>query len=137
MVAVAARLPRAPRWCLGVVDYRRRLVPLVDLAARLGLRAPRDEAQLVDGHIVLVEDRVGLVGYATDEVRELVDEEAEPVDATGGAAASARAAGLVRTSAGGMAPVLDPASLLTARGRRALTLALRDAASATRPGEVG
>src|SRR3954466_14758971 len=84
MVAMAARLPRAPRHCLGVVDHHGRLVPVFDLGARLGLQTPRDDEGLVDGHVILVDDEALArtsaapdarvrVGYAVDEVRELIE----------------------------------------------------------------
>jgi len=41
MVAPASALPRVPRYCIGAADYHGQLVPMIDLAARLGLCAPR------------------------------------------------------------------------------------------------
>lgn len=73
MVAPMSRLPRAPRYCIGAVNYHGRLVPLLDLGARLGLCSPRTVNELVDGRIVLCEDRDGLLGYAVDDVSELTD----------------------------------------------------------------
>lgn len=73
MVAPMARLPRAPRYCIGAVDYHGRMVPLLDLGARLGLCSPRLVDELIDGRIVLCEDRDGLLGYAVDDVSELTD----------------------------------------------------------------
>mgnify|MGYP000252241742 CR=1 FL=1 len=68
VVAPAAPLLRAPRYCLGAVDYHGQLVPLIDLAARLGLRAPRTVLDLPEGRIVMLQGRVGLVGYLVEEV---------------------------------------------------------------------
>lgn len=73
MVAPMARLPRSPRYCIGAVDYHGKLVPLLDLSARLGLCSPRAVNELVDARIVLCEDRDGVLGYVVDDVSELTD----------------------------------------------------------------
>lgn len=123
MVAMAARLPRAPRHVLGVVDCRGRLVPVIDLGARLGLCPPRDVLALADGHVVVLHDRVGAVGYAVDEVRELSEAAPEPLDAAGGPRAALVPAA-IRLGDGSLAPLLDPPALLTARARHGLRQAL-------------
>ena len=123
MVAMAARLPRAPRHVLGVVDCRGRLVPVIDLGARLGLCAPRDELGLADGHVLVVRDRVGAVGYAVDEVRELSEAAVEPLGRAGDARAALVGAA-IRLGDGSLAPLLDPPALLTARARHGLQQAL-------------
>jgi purine-binding chemotaxis protein CheW len=129
MVAVAARLPRAPRHALGVVDCRGRLVPLVDLGARLGLCKPRGEAALVDGHVLVVKDPLGAVGYAVDEVSELVESAPEPFGGTS-TALGAMVRGAIRLADGELVPLLDPAALLTARARNALATAMTKLAEA-------
>jgi chemotaxis signal transduction protein len=115
MVATSAKLPRAPRHCLGVVDCRGRLLPLFDLGARLGITPPRSEPQLVDGHIVLVEDRVGQVCFAVDELRELVDSAPESLSSAD-AALGRLVLGAVRCADGQLAPLLG--SLRTTEARR-------------------
>jgi chemotaxis signal transduction protein len=80
MVALAAVLPRAPRYCLGAIDYHGRLVPLLDLPARLGLCAPRRPLVLLDARVVLIEDRHQLLGYAVDEVNELTSRPVLPLE---------------------------------------------------------
>jgi purine-binding chemotaxis protein CheW len=125
MVAIAARMPRAPRFCLGVVDVRGRLVPLFDLAARLGILPPRNEAALVDAHVVMVRDSVGEVGFAVDEVYELTDNAVEPLAAHGGATSlGPLAVGAVRASDGRLAPVVEDGALLSVLARRDLRAAL-------------
>lgn len=131
MVAVAARLPRAARYALGVVDLRGALLPLVDLSARLGLSAARDERALADGHVLVVHDGMGLVGYAVDQVTELSDAPVEPL----GAARHALGAfirGAVRLADGALVPVLQPSLLLTARARYDLQAALTQLAPEAR-----
>jgi chemotaxis signal transduction protein len=108
---------------LGLVDCRGRLVPVVDLGARLGLCAPRDELALANGHVLLVRDRLGAVGYAVDEVRELSEGAREPLLPTGDARAGLVSA-TIRLYDGSLAPLLDPPALLTARARHGLRQAL-------------
>jgi chemotaxis signal transduction protein len=107
MVAVAARLPRAPRYCLGAIDYHGRLVPLIELGARLGLCAPRRVEELVESRVILVEDRprdleapspapaapTGITGFVVDDVYELTDRPLAPLTAD-----AQRFGGLVRGS---------------------------------------
>jgi len=87
MVALASRLPRAPRYCLGAIDYHGRLVPLIELGSRLGLCAPHPVEELVDSRVVLIEERSGhserLLGYVVDGVSELSDRPPSPLDADG------------------------------------------------------
>lgn len=96
MVAIAARLPRAPRYCLGAIDYHGRLVPLIDLGARLGLCAPHREDDLVEARVILVEERPQgaadspreglpreLIGYVVDDVYELSDRPLSPLATSG------------------------------------------------------
>jgi purine-binding chemotaxis protein CheW len=123
MVAPAAQLPRAPRTCLGLVDVRGQLVPIFDVGARLGLTPNRSLAQLVDAHVVLVRDPVGLVGHVVDEVRELVEAEPEPLEG-GAATLGAMTQGAVRCSDGSVAPLVDAAGLLTLVARHMLRAAL-------------
>jgi chemotaxis signal transduction protein len=134
MVAVAAELPRAPRHCLGVVDWRGRLVPLFDLGARLGLLPVRSPAELIDAHIVLVQDAVGEVAFVVSEVRELVDHEAEQLAAGGSAPLGRLTVGAVRCSDGRLAALVEEGSLLTLRARQQLRAAL-DALEPARPVE--
>ena len=54
MVAPCAKLLRAPRYVMGIVDFHGQLVPLVDLPARLGLCAPRTPTAMSSGHIVFL-----------------------------------------------------------------------------------
>jgi purine-binding chemotaxis protein CheW len=124
MVAMAAQLPRAPRHCLGVVDCRGRLVPVFDLGARLGITKAREPVALVDAHVLLVRDPVGEVGYAVDEVVELVEQAAEPVPGSGTAATGAITLGAVRGAGGELAPAVSPAALLTVLARHQLRAAL-------------
>ena len=56
MVAPASALPRVPRYCIGAADYHGQLVPMIDLAARLGLCAPRSPGDLIDARMVILSE---------------------------------------------------------------------------------
>jgi purine-binding chemotaxis protein CheW len=124
MAAVSARLPRVPRECLGVLDCRGQLVPLIDLAARLGLCAPRKITALVDGQVVTVEEPLGRVGYAVDGVSELTDEPVESLTAETSPLFGKLVCGAVRARQGQLAPLIDPTLLLTVRARYQIRLAV-------------
>jgi purine-binding chemotaxis protein CheW len=123
MVAVAARPPRSPRYALGMIDYRGRLVPLIDLGAKLGLSPSRSEVDFVDGHVLLVDDAVGLVAYAVDEVHELVESPVEPVT-DDHHSVGAFVSGMVRVSDDVLVPLIDPSMILTVRVRADFLAAL-------------
>lgn len=124
MVAVAARLPRAPRTCLGVVDVRGQLVPIFDLGARLGMTPARGEEELCDAHVVVVRDAAGAVGYVVDEVRELGDGAPVALPAGGSNALGPYTIGAVRCTDGRLAPLVEHGSLLTLVARHMLRASL-------------
>jgi chemotaxis signal transduction protein len=124
MAAIASPLPRAPRSCMGVVDYRGRLVPLFDLAARLGILPPRDQRALVDAHVVVLRDSAGEVGFVVDEVRELSEAPVEELAASAAAGLGRLAIGAVRTADGRVAPLVGEGGLLSLLARKELREAL-------------
>ena len=68
--SVASEVP----WIRGVIGLRGKIIPIFDLAARLGLDAAAEPA----GKIVIVESGAGQVGVIVDEVEEVltVDDDA-------------------------------------------------------------
>jgi purine-binding chemotaxis protein CheW len=126
------RAPRAPFGCLGVLDVRGGLVPLLDTAAMLGLRRPARAdvllRRLVESHVLLVSTAPGTVGLLVDQVVEvgqiadaLTEEEQELLKA------NARTANVVQGLAlahGLRALLLDPAALVGERRARLLTRTL-------------
>lgn len=114
VVAMAAPLLRAPRYCLGTIDYHGQLAPLIDLGARLGLSRARTGMELPEGRILILRGRSGLVGYLTDEVLELWESPllrlpgGEP--ALGGLGGLLR--GMIRHQGDVAIPLLDPFALL-------------------------
>jgi chemotaxis signal transduction protein len=121
--------------CLGLVDWRGRLVPLFDLGARRGITPPRSERQLVDRFLVLVEQLGGPVCCAVDELHELV--ESTPVAlSTGDRAAPGRlVTGAMHCGDGRLAPLIERSALLGVRARQqvAAALELLRANEASRP----
>lgn len=81
MVAPASVLPRVPRYCIGAVDYHGQLVPMIDLAARLGLCAPRRPADLIDARMVILTEQLQNIGL-DEPGADLA--ESQPVDGAGG-----------------------------------------------------
>jgi purine-binding chemotaxis protein CheW len=71
----------AEPWLLGVVSARGAIVPVCDLAVRLGRPAGRAS----DPKIVLVEVEAGRVGLVVDEVAEVLTVDAERIGAVPGA----------------------------------------------------
>jgi purine-binding chemotaxis protein CheW len=95
-------LPRATPAVEGVVDLRGRVVPVIDLRARLGL--PAREVAPTD-HMIVAESAGGPVALRVDRAIDLVRHETEAVSAPG---ATAR---VIRLE-DGLAPMLDLRSLL-------------------------
>jgi len=75
--AVASEAP----WIRGVISLRGKIVPVCDLAARLGLTTERAEK----AKIVIVETDSGTAGVIVDEVEEVLTVESEQLDAVPGA----------------------------------------------------
>jgi purine-binding chemotaxis protein CheW len=71
--AVASDVP----WIRGVISLRGKIVPVCDLASRLGLQTERPE----QAKIVIVETGSGTAGVIVDEVEEVLSVDAEQLDA--------------------------------------------------------
>jgi purine-binding chemotaxis protein CheW len=65
-------------WVIGVISLRGKIVPVVDLAGRLGVSATSDE----DSKIVIVETADQTVGMIVDAVDEVISIEPEQLDST-------------------------------------------------------
>lgn len=128
-------LPRAPFGCVGVVDVRGTIVPVVSLATLTGLAPPpkRDELfeAILRGHLVLCEFQGVSVALLTTRVLDMVDAPVAPL-ATGDVPMWARAAALLQGTVrfgDRVAWALNPAALV-GQGRRALLRRAVGAASA-------
>ena len=94
----------AEPWIRGVISLRGKIVPVYDLALRLGLNA-EDAA---DAKIVIVETETGTAGVVVDEVEEVLTVGAEQLDEVPGAGTDAIDA---------VAKVADQLDVLLAPGR--------------------
>jgi purine-binding chemotaxis protein CheW len=75
-------------WIRGVIGLRGKIIPIYDLAARMGLPAPQEEL----GKIVIVETGTGQAGVVVGDVEEVLtvgEEQLEDIPLTGNAAISA------------------------------------------------
>jgi len=63
------RLPGTPSYMEGVIHVRERIIPVVDLGARLGL--PAGETDAGSGRIVIVDAGGTMVGLQVDAVKEV------------------------------------------------------------------
>ncbi len=77
--AVASDAP----WIRGVISLRGKIVPVCDLAARLGLAAERAD----NAKIVIVETVTGTAGIVVDEVEEVLTVDDAQLDSVPGAGA--------------------------------------------------
>jgi purine-binding chemotaxis protein CheW len=72
-------------WIHGVIGLRGKIIPIYDLAARMGLPAPKEEL----GKIVIVETGTGQAGVVVGDVEEVLtvtEDQLEGVPTTGNAA---------------------------------------------------
>ena len=65
-------------WVRGVISLRGKIVPVYDLAARLGLET---EEQAENGKIVIVETATDMAGVVVDDVEEVLTVEEAQLDA--------------------------------------------------------
>jgi len=71
--SVASQTP----WVRGVINLRGKIVPVCDLALRLGLPTEREES----AKIVIVETEIGTAGVIVDDVEEVLTVEDEQLEA--------------------------------------------------------
>jgi purine-binding chemotaxis protein CheW len=96
-------VPHAPAEVLGVINLRGRVVPVVDLRARISQKRPLPFYQ----HLVIVRAKAGkLLGLAVDEVRDVVTVPEEAIEKPGDIA-GVRSPGVVRIE-DDLVLVLDP-----------------------------
>jgi purine-binding chemotaxis protein CheW len=65
-------------WVIGVISLRGKIVPVVDLAGRLGVSATSDE----ESKIVIVESDAQTVGMVVDAVDEVITIDEDQLDTT-------------------------------------------------------
>jgi purine-binding chemotaxis protein CheW len=129
-VAIVA-LPLAPRWIEGVVNLRGRIVPVIDLRARLGL--PAKSIELTDQLIVAHSDDFP-VALRIDRADDLMRSEATDVADETGAETHGPGAERVAKLSDGLAPILDLRALLSEDEWEALRQALTGASRTAKEG---
>lgn len=86
------RVPDAPANVLGVINLRGRVVPILDLRAKLSSKSPLPAHQ----HLVIVRGRADkLIGLAVDEVRDVITVDTSAIEQPGDVA-GVRSPGVVR-----------------------------------------
>lgn len=103
-------------WMRGVINLRGRLVPVYDLAARLGFEAVAAGDVVEDGaKIVIVETAEELAGVVVDDVVEVLTIGAEQIEDVPGVGADVvRGAASIVKLGDRLVLLLDPADLLAA-----------------------
>ena len=112
----ARPVPNTPEWLLGVIDYQSRVVPILDIRARLEL--PPAEATALT-RIVVFDIEAQWIGVLVDAVKEVMTLERaliEPPPAIFRGLTKEYLTGLLRR-ADGVVIVLDAAKLFTSHER--------------------
>lgn len=86
MVA-ATPLPEAPPWVIGVINFRGRVIPLIEVRSRLG--TPSRDADL-STPIIVVQNAEVAAGLVVDEVLEVLTVPSAALDVPDGADAAGR-----------------------------------------------
>jgi purine-binding chemotaxis protein CheW len=113
-VPVTSRVPGCPRWLAGVVNWRGRVLPVVDPRSLLGVElTPLPSSARL---LVLSVDGVeaGLIGEAVAGLLEAGDTNPEPAPATAAAQTAALVIGVVNDASGPVS-LLDAAAVLRLR----------------------
>jgi purine-binding chemotaxis protein CheW len=127
-VSALTDVPRAPEGILGVLSKRGVVMPVVDLAASIGLRAP-DARMVVDQRILVVGHGDRVCGLRVDRVREVVRlgrARIEEVPPSLGARQAQMLVGLGKAADDRMLILLDMASVLDQLALRAGLQPLND-----------
>ena len=120
------RVPLAPEGLLGLVHLRGRIVPIVDLAGRLGLR--RGAADGTGTHLI-VEAQGDRYGLLVDEMLDVIDIPADRVEHPADAAVAHEAIGGVFAAPGRLVHLLDPERMIQSLVRPRITTPTRHGAS--------
>ncbi len=116
-VGPITRVPATPAWIRGVMNLRGRVLPVVDLAAKLDLpEAPitsRSCIVIVEVDLVSKQIVMGMVVDAVEDVIELAPEEIEPPPAFGTRMHVGYLLGMTRTQEGGLVLVIDADRVLS------------------------
>jgi purine-binding chemotaxis protein CheW len=124
-------IPNVPAWLEGVIDYRGRVVPVIDMRARfeLGAGTRRESARVLI--VVAGDDWIGAIVDGVEEVMSVPRDRLSPPPAFFKGLAKSYLRAIVRPEHedGPVIVVLDAAQLLTARERIVLEQAVAHDAS--------
>ena len=70
-MSMMTRVPNAPRFVVGVVNMRGKVIPIIDLCIRFGL--PATELSNTDRKIIVIEHENKTVGFLVDAVNEVTN----------------------------------------------------------------
>jgi purine-binding chemotaxis protein CheW len=104
-----ARVPLAPDGLLGLVHLRGRIVPIIDLAGRLGI--PRAASGGAGTHLI-VEAGDDSYGLLVDEILDVIDIPVDRIEHPTGAAVSHEAVVGVFAAADRLVHLLDPERMI-------------------------
>lgn len=76
--ASATSLPHSPGYVRGVINLRGTVLPIIDLAHRLGMHAKTDESRNVIIVVATSERTIGLMVDAVSDILTIPDEEMQP-----------------------------------------------------------
>ncbi len=116
-VGPITRVPATPEWIRGVMNLRGRVLPVVDLAAKLDLPAAEITSRscivIVEVDLISEQIAMGMVVDSVDNVIELAPEEIEPPPAFGTRMSAAYLLGVARSEEDGFTLVLNTDRVLT------------------------
>ncbi|MDP2214935.1 chemotaxis protein CheW [Phenylobacterium sp.] len=106
-------LPNAPDYVLGVINLRGAVLPVLNLAARLGLPASEVRASSVVIVVDLVGRTVGLLVDAVSDIINVGEGEIQPAPVIGAASSKGLARGMITTEEG-IITLIDMSGILPA-----------------------
>jgi purine-binding chemotaxis protein CheW len=121
-----ARVPLAPEGVLGLVHLRGRIVPIIDLAGRLGMARAADGRA---GTHLIVEAQGDRYGLLVDEMLDVIDIPADRIEHPTDTAVLHEAVGGVFAAAGRLVHILDPERMIQSLVRQRTPTAARHGAS--------
>jgi len=95
--SAATALPRAPRYIRGVINLRGAVLPIIDLAVRLGLPGSEPHARNVIIVVQIAHQQMGLLVDAVSDILSTEDRDIQPAPDV--------SSGLVREFVKGLVPV--------------------------------
>ena len=106
-------LPNAPDYVLGVINLRGAVLPVLNLAARLGLPASEARSSSVVIVVGLVGRTVGLLVDAVSDIINVGEGEIQPAPVIGAASSKGLARGMITTDEG-IITLIDMSGILPA-----------------------